>query len=72
VYKDSGSSEFGKADIFVDGQYVKTADPHVNNWTHCNAVILYQEEVCREHLVEIKMVTEDEDKCFTILGFGYN
>ena len=71
VYKDSGSSEFGIADIFVDGKHLKTVDPHEVNWTHCNAVILYQENVCREHQVEIKMASNNEDKCFTILGFGY-
>jgi hypothetical protein len=71
VFKDSGNSEFGRAEIFVDGKPLKTADPHEVNWTHCNAVILYQEDVCREHQVEIKMATNHEDKCFTILGFGY-
>jgi hypothetical protein len=71
VFKDSGDSEFGKADIFVDGEHIKTADPHEVNWTHCNAVILYQENVCREHQVEIRMASNNEDKCFTILGFGY-
>lgn len=72
VFKDSGSREFGKADIFVDGTLVTTADPHENNWTHCNPVILYQHEVSREHQVEIRMAPEDQDKCFTILGFGYS
>ena len=71
VFKDSGSNTFGKADIFVDGQHVKTANPHENNWTHCNPVILFQSEVCMKHTVEIKMVSDNEDKCFTILGFGY-
>ncbi|MCM3724653.1 SGNH/GDSL hydrolase family protein [Neobacillus cucumis] len=71
VYKDSGSSEFGIADIYVNGQHIITADPHEVNWTHCNAVILYQEDVCREHQVEIKMASDNEDKSFTILGFGY-
>ncbi|MBT2657166.1 SGNH/GDSL hydrolase family protein [Bacillus sp. ISL-18] len=71
VYKDSGNSEFGIAEIFVDGKHVKTADPHEVNWTHCNAVILYQENACREHQVEIKMASDNEDKCYTILGFGY-
>ncbi|MEH7116714.1 SGNH/GDSL hydrolase family protein [Neobacillus vireti] len=71
VYKDSGNSEFGKAEIFVDGKHLKTADPHEVNWTHCNAVILYHENVCREHQVEIKMASNNEDKYFTILGFGY-
>jgi len=45
VFKDSGSSTFGKADIFVDGKCAKTANPHENNWTHCNPVILFQNEV---------------------------
>ena len=71
VFKDSGSSEFGRAEVYVDGEHVLTADPHIVNWTHCNPVILYQEEEAREHTIEIKMAPGDEDKCFTILGFGY-
>lgn len=72
VYKDSGSIEFGKADILLDGKHIKTVDPHENNWNHCHAVILFQEEDCREHEIDIKMASGDEDKYFTILGFGYN
>ena len=71
VYKDSGSSDFGSADIWVDGRQAKTADPHVNNWTHCNAGILLNEQVAKEHTVEIRMAAGHEDKRFTILGFGY-
>ncbi|MNM97814.1 hypothetical protein D3C81_1103290 [compost metagenome] len=71
IYKDSGSSEFGSADVFVDGVWFKTLDPHENNWTHCNPVILYREETSCEHQVEIRMAPGHEDKCFTILGFGY-
>lgn len=71
VFKDSGASEFGKADVFVDGKCVKTLDPHLNNWTHCNAVILYQEDVVREHQIEVRMSPDSESKSFTILGFGY-
>ncbi|MCE3200014.1 SGNH/GDSL hydrolase family protein [Paenibacillus sonchi] len=72
VYKDSGSSGFGQADIYVDGQLKLTANPHDNDWTHCNPVILYQNEHSQEHVIEIRMAPEDQDKCFTILGFGYN
>ncbi|MBW4084162.1 SGNH/GDSL hydrolase family protein [Paenibacillus sp. S150] len=71
VYKDSGNPEFGSAEIRVDGQMVKLADPHGNNWTHCNPVLLYQEKDAGEHLVEIKMAAGHESKRFTILGFGY-
>ncbi|EFM08793.1 conserved hypothetical protein [Paenibacillus curdlanolyticus YK9] len=71
VFKDSGSSEFGRAEIRVDGQYMKLADPHVNNWTHCNAVLLLHEQQSKAHTVEISMAVGDADKRFTILGFGY-
>lgn len=71
VFKDSGSAEFGKADILVDGKQTLVADPHVNNWTHCNAVLLVHEKVAGMHQVEIRMAPGDEDKNFTILGFGY-
>ena len=71
ICKDSGSIEVGKADIFVDDKLFKTYDPHDNNWTHCNPIILYREDINREHKVEIKMASGDEDKIFTILGFGY-
>ncbi|WP_246188008.1 SGNH/GDSL hydrolase family protein [Paenibacillus tengchongensis] len=71
VYKDSGSPEFGRADIYVDGNFVRTADPHENNWTHCNPLILFQHRDRREHRIEIRMTPGEEEKCFTILGFGY-
>jgi len=72
VFKDSGRMDFGKAEVYVDGKLVLTADPQTVGWTHCNAVILYQEEISREHKIEIKMSEESKDKYFTILGFGYN
>lgn len=72
VFKDSGRMDFGKAEVYVDGKHVLTADPRVVGWTHCNAVILYQENASCEHKVEIKMAEESKDKYFTILGFGYN
>ena len=71
VYKDSGSRAFGTAKIWVDGKLKKTADPHDVNWTHCSAVILYNESKSGEHEVEIQMAEGHEDKRFTILGFGY-
>ncbi len=70
IFKDSGSTSFGKADVFVDGAYLKTLNPHENNWTHCNPVILYREDIPVKHEVRIRMAEGNQDKCFTILGFG--
>ncbi|TYA14577.1 SGNH/GDSL hydrolase family protein [Paenibacillus faecis] len=72
VYKDSGDAEFGSANIGVDGKMVRVADPHQVNWTHCHAVILYNERESAEHTVEIAMADGQQNKRFTILGFGYS
>ncbi|WP_018752436.1 SGNH/GDSL hydrolase family protein [Paenibacillus sanguinis] len=71
IFKDSGSAEFGCAELWVDGQYLKRLDPHENGWTHCNPVLLYNEQETREHTVIIRMVKGEEHKRFTVLGFGY-
>ena len=71
IFKDSGEVDVGKAEVFVDGAHVLTADPHINNWQHCNAAILFNNENSEEHTVKIEISKEDIDKKFTILGFGY-
>lgn len=71
VYKDSGAVDVGKAEVFVDEKKVLTADPHINGWVHCNPVIILQGETSKVHKIRIQMVSGDEDKKFTILGFGY-
>lgn len=71
VIKDSGSSEFGTADIFVDGTLVKSINPLDNGWAHCNPQILIDEKESAEHEVLFRMKSGDEEKKFTILGFGF-
>lgn len=71
VCKDSGSSSFGRAEVWVDGEKVLTADPRLNGWTHCNPLICFRAEERRRRHVEVRMAAGEEDKEFTILGFGY-
>jgi len=71
VFKDSGETDVAKAHIYVDGKFVRTADPYVNGWLHCNAMIILKEDVSRMHHVEISVEEEDRKKQCTILGFGY-
>ena len=71
VFKDSGEVNVGKAKVYVDGEYHFTADPHINNWQHCNAVIIFNNKTSENHVVRIEIEEEDRDKQFTILGFGY-
>ena len=70
VHKDSGETCFGKADVFVDEVLVKIIDPLAVGWTHCNAKIVFSEETAVRHHIKVAMHPGDEDKAFTILGFG--
>ena len=70
IFKDSASASHGTAEIFVDGKLIREADPHINGWTHCNAVVLLNESENKERHVEISMKSGQESKKFTILGFG--
>ncbi len=71
IYKDSGEPDVGTADVYVDGRKIMTADPHIKGWIHCNPAILFAEEEVKEHIVKICPTFGEEDKSFTILGFGY-
>ncbi|MGN1206279.1 MAG: SGNH/GDSL hydrolase family protein [Eubacterium sp.] len=70
VSKDSGTPKFGKADVYVDDTLVLTADPLVNGWNHCNPQIILNDKESAKHIVKIVMHPGDEEKAFTILGFG--
>lgn len=71
VAKDSGSPEAGCIDAYIDGEKVRCVNPREAGWTHCNALILFRGGEKKEHHVEIRMQDGDEEKQFTILGFGY-
>lgn len=71
VEKDSASPRTGRAEIFVDGEKVRVIDPREVGWVHCNALILSRGMERKKHHVEIRMAEGDEEKQFTILGFGY-
>ncbi|WP_435164376.1 SGNH/GDSL hydrolase family protein [Paenibacillus glycanilyticus] len=71
IYKNSGSDDFGNAEIWVDGKLARVAESHTVEWTRCHALILYRESESSEHTVEIRMAAGHEGKRFTILGFGF-
>ena len=70
VTLDSAAPDEGKADIFVDDKLVRTVDPKEIGWTHCNALIVFDNDEKARHNVKIAMHEGDEDKKFTILAFG--
>lgn len=70
IFKDSASVLVGTADVYVDGNKVDTLDPHEVGWTHCNPRIVYRSCESAKHKVEVKISEGQEDKNFTVLGFG--
>lgn len=70
VTKDSAAPDEGCADIFVDGELVKTVNPREIGWTHCNAMIVFNNETKSKHNIKFAMHEGDEDKKFTILSLG--
>ncbi len=70
-FKDSGSEDFGKAVVTIDGEKSRILDPREAGWTHCHTTVLFNRQECAAHRIEIKMCPEDAAKTFTILGFGY-
>lgn len=70
IMKDTGDQSFGAIQIFVDGAYLKTIDPLLVGWTHCNAVLIIPyNPVVTHHVVTLHMV--DPAKTFTILGWSW-
>lgn len=69
-FKDSGSLEFGKALVTIDGEKHRMLDPTEAGWTHCHTTVLFNKQTAAPHRVEITMAPGDEEKTFTILGFG--
>ncbi|MBO5031040.1 MAG: SGNH/GDSL hydrolase family protein [Lachnospiraceae bacterium] len=70
IFKDNASPKTGCAEVYADGELVLRADPHINGWIHCNALICFEGKERKMHHVEVKMAEGDENKDFTILGFG--
>ncbi len=71
VAKDSADNAVGSAVVKVDGKEMLCYNPHDIGWTHPNAVIVLREQEVKKHTVEIAMKAGDEQKQFSILGFGY-
>ena len=71
IYKDSGDQNFGTIEVWLDGKIVKKVDPLKVGWNHCNALIILRSDAVQKHHVAIKMIPEDSNRKFTILGFGF-
>lgn len=71
IYKSSNSASFGKAEIYVDDKLAATIDGYnAGGWNNPMVAQICRGKSVKEHTIEIRMAEGNEDKCFSILGFG--
>lgn len=71
-FKTANDASFGKADFYVDGKLVATADGHSGGgWNNCNVLMILDEAEAKTHTFEVKMAEDSLDKAFTILSISY-
>ncbi len=72
TYKYSSSQDFGKASVYIDGNFISELSGYLNGgWNNAETVLLLDEATAAPHVLEIKMSEGQEAKKFTVLGIGY-
>lgn len=72
-YKTSSSNDFGKADVFIDGNKVAELNGYTQDaWNNSIQALVLDENESGYHVLEICMAVGDEGKNFTVLAVGYS
>lgn len=70
--KTTMDSNYGKVEIRIDGEHVRTFNPHTNgSWGQSDVFWAYHGSECAEHTVEILMAEGEETKRCTITSVAY-
>ena len=71
-YKTANDKDFGKADFYVDGKLVATADGYSSGgWNNCNVLLVLDDAEAATHTLEVKMAEDSLEKAFTIFSISY-
>lgn len=71
VYKASNSSEYGSADLYIDGAKKSTLSCFdASGWNNAKVDVVFADSTAKEHTIELKMASGNENKNFTLIGFG--
>ena len=72
THKYSNSPNFGKASVYIDGNYITELSGYLSgSWNNTETVLLLDQATAAPHVLEIQMSEGQDDKQFTILGIGY-
>ena len=73
IYKLSNSTEYGSADLYVDGKLQATLSGYdTSGWNNGKVYVAIEEDDEAEHTIELRMNDESESKKFTLMAIGYN
>lgn len=61
----------GKAEVYIDGNLVKTLSNTNSSWGHANIESILNDSNVAEHELEIKIADDSNGKVFTIYAIGY-
>jgi hypothetical protein len=69
----SAKNTLGKAEIYVDGELVKTVNGYnAGGWNNPETIEVFNNEEAAEHTVEIRMAKDSENLEFTVLLMGFS
>lgn len=72
-YKTSSSNDFGKVEVYVDGNKVTELDGYAQGaWNNSIQALVLDENESGYHVLEICMAVGYEGKNFTVLAVGYS
>lgn len=73
AFKESNTFIVGNAEVYIDGSYQCTLNGYrMFAWDNSTAKLIFSEDECKEHLIEVRMASGDEEKEFSLLAFGYS
>ena len=73
LYKASNSTNYGSADLYIDGVKKKTLNCYESSgWNNAKVDVVFTNTTSATHTIELKMADGSESKSFTLLGLGYN
>lgn len=71
VFKANNSENYGTADIYVDGEKVKSVESYMSDgWNNPVTAYLIDDDQSAEHTVEIRM-EEGVKQAYFVMAFGY-
>ena len=72
AYKLANDSNYGKAELYVDGVLKETMNGYKNDgWNNATVSIVFKDDEIATHDFEIRMADGNENKKFTIYAIGY-